>query len=356
MDSNLLQALIRSASNTVVGAQIRRCQEATLSQHGQFLKGRQALWLIYEHYEVDEGKIGWYDLSDLLGVQFSVDAHMQQFMDSWDTVLCNISRLPATEELAILLYRELAKSKVLEYDLAHYRRLPSTDPNKSYHFLYSCARRYLDEQRREKNRASMAKASGNHGAAPIMAAEQRKRSGSGSRPGSKPRSRPTTPNRGRPSSRDKPKSPGFRTPSRDKKPPSRQTSRSPGGTANHKEGICRYYAQGKNCHFGASCMYKHVKPGDSRKPSPKGSSKTSSPVAPVAPIVAVARLVSKKRNANRRVTFHLPAEVITFTVRKLNPYTYHQTKAFSPSSDRLSQVKARVTAMVLAIECGDAER
>ena len=54
--------------------------------------------------------------------------HMQQFMGSWDTALCNISWLPATEALAIVLYRELSKSKVLEYDLAHYKRMSASDP------------------------------------------------------------------------------------------------------------------------------------------------------------------------------------------------------------------------------------
>jgi len=167
-DANLLQAVIKAAAGTVVGSQIRRCQEQLFNQHKKFLKGRQALWLIFEHFKVDEGKIGWYDISDLLSVQFVDDAHLQAFMDNWDAVLCAIAKPPSPDDLAVLLLRELSKSKALEYDIATYRRMSASNPEKTYGFLYSAARRYLDEQRRDKNRASIAKSMNRTGSIPAM--------------------------------------------------------------------------------------------------------------------------------------------------------------------------------------------
>jgi hypothetical protein len=104
LDAKLLAALVRAAQNTVVGGQISRAQEVA-ARKGFFLKGRQALHLIYDYYKVSESQVGVMDLADLISVELRDDGHLQTFIDNWDTVLCGMTKEPAQEDMEVLLIR-----------------------------------------------------------------------------------------------------------------------------------------------------------------------------------------------------------------------------------------------------------
>ncbi len=64
-------------------------------------------------------------------------------------MLVGMTKVPHDEVLEVLFLQQLRKSAVLEQDLAFYDRLDAD--NKSYQFLLSSVRRYLERKRIERS-------------------------------------------------------------------------------------------------------------------------------------------------------------------------------------------------------------
>ncbi len=120
------------------------------ARNGKYLKGRQILFRIYEHFRTAEEEGALYGLEDLMAVNLIHD-DLRTFLASCESVLAGMKQQPWTDVLHVLLLLQLRQSRQLQQDLAYVQH-----GDKSYEFLLSCVRKLLERKRLESNRAEIA--------------------------------------------------------------------------------------------------------------------------------------------------------------------------------------------------------
>ena len=105
------------------------------------LRGRQALWMVYEYYRVNAEAGALFDLSDLLNVKLRDDA-LETFMANWEYVLVGMAVEPSEDTLKVFFLDNLRRCPVMREEINHYDRARVGDPDKCYAYLQACVRRY----------------------------------------------------------------------------------------------------------------------------------------------------------------------------------------------------------------------
>jgi hypothetical protein len=81
-----LGAAITELAKGDLGRQIVKEQEPAARERSAMVSGRQLLWIIYQHFAVDEAAGCLYNITDLMAVRL-VDDQLDSFLHSWDHVL-----------------------------------------------------------------------------------------------------------------------------------------------------------------------------------------------------------------------------------------------------------------------------
>ena len=199
------------------------------AKKGVMVNGLQILWLIYRHYDLEEGLGAVYDIEDLMSLSLSGgERGLESFITSWDYTMSNMTDEPQENLLRYLFHRQVKDLKCIEAEMAAYNRASKGEREHSYQYIMGACRRYLDRTHRESNRQAQRRAAGAPGAQEVDAAAA-------------------------PSAGNTPKK--KRTPSKKQRSGS-VTSAAPAPSDANLRGTCFKWRAGK-CELGNACRYAH---------------------------------------------------------------------------------------------------
>jgi hypothetical protein len=121
------------------------------ASRGKFLKGRQILLLLYQHYQISEVDGQMLDFQDLLAVHM-VGEELRRFMNDWEMTLTGMRKLPEEDVLETLFRRQIQRHPGFREHMAYYERLPVGHEERNYRYLVTLVRRYLETRRRNQLR------------------------------------------------------------------------------------------------------------------------------------------------------------------------------------------------------------
>ena len=90
-----------------VGRQIKLVKKKLQDEAGKplLLKGRQILWLIYQHYRTTEAEGQMLDLQDLMAVRLQHD-DARKFLNDWEMTLQGMREAPTESVLETFFKKE----------------------------------------------------------------------------------------------------------------------------------------------------------------------------------------------------------------------------------------------------------
>ena len=153
LDLKLAAALgpvIRKATNSLTLSV--SLKEGMAAERNRVLKGRQIVWMMYQHFQTNPNMGIVYNITDLSNLQWLGDPSMQSFLYAWYVMVNGMQSTIEESTLRDLLLTKMEKSVALQYDLFYYYRLPDNDPNKSYQYLIESMERYIQRASQQKNR------------------------------------------------------------------------------------------------------------------------------------------------------------------------------------------------------------
>jgi hypothetical protein len=139
---------------------------------GTFVKGRQILKIIFNHFKVSEAEGQVLNFQDLLNVSLQGDK-LRAFMATWDSVLGGMRDVPPEHILEHLFLIQVRKCGAIKEHIAHYDRADIGHPDKNYAYLLRIVRKQIELQRRTQVRDELLGAGG-PGAGKALAAHSDK--------------------------------------------------------------------------------------------------------------------------------------------------------------------------------------
>ena len=157
LDAKLLSAL----TNILTGDFARKVDtyKETEATNHRYVRSRQVLFMMHEHFSTNIKHGATYSLQDLFSVKLKGD-NLRGFISNWDQVMAGIPKVPEINILETLFFNQLKNSKAIAHDLQEYHRAEEGTDKKSYDFLVTAVRRYLDRERLESNRERVARTLG----------------------------------------------------------------------------------------------------------------------------------------------------------------------------------------------------
>ena len=157
LDAKLLSAL----TNILTGDFARKVDtyKETEATNHRYVRGRQVLFMMHEHFSTNIKHGATYSLQDLFSVKLKGD-NLRGFISNWDQVMAGIPKVPEISILETLFFNQVKNSKAIAHDLQEYHRAEEGTDKKSYDFLVTSVRRYLDRERLESNRERVARTLG----------------------------------------------------------------------------------------------------------------------------------------------------------------------------------------------------
>ena len=266
-----LDVILLAAINRIcvgeLGRKINQLIDDKVKKDCTLVRGRQALWVIYDANKTAEDSGAIYDINDLIAVVWLGDAKLQQFLLNWDAVIIGCNGDIPDKQIRALFIERLRYSDKLKHDVAYYDRLKDGHPEKTYNWLHERVEAILHRERMATNREQQSAAHGS-GKGPGAPAKGDYKQTKGD-----PKGGPKDPKKGDPKGLRKgdPKGKGK---GKDKKGGSYASSRSssPGSASGDSapEGglrLCRFWKKG-NCKFGDKCTFRHFY-HENEKPSDK---------------------------------------------------------------------------------------
>ena len=118
------------------------------AKQGLLTKGRQLLYMVYEHFRATDEDGALYDLSDLIRIEWLGDDKIAQFEINWDLVISGCGDEPFDERTCRApLLVQLRKSSQLQHDLAFYdRQVSEGEASKQLFHKALARRRHLSAQ------------------------------------------------------------------------------------------------------------------------------------------------------------------------------------------------------------------
>ena len=157
LDAKLLAAL----TNILTGDFARKVDtyKETEATNKRYVRGRQVLLMMHEHFNTNIKHVATYALQDLSSVKLKGD-NLRGFISNWDQVMAAIPKVPEVSVLETLFFNQVKISKAIAHDLQEYHRAEDGSDKKTYDFLVTAVRRYLDRERLESNRERVARTFG----------------------------------------------------------------------------------------------------------------------------------------------------------------------------------------------------
>ena len=306
LDAKILSAITDKAHGELGREITQKIEE--YARKGKMLRGRQAVWLVYQYMKVSEQAGALYDISDLMGVRLYHDK-LEPFLQSWQAVLTGMRSPPDPETQEVLFYKQLQHSDQLKSEVAHYERHEIGHSDHSYEFLLAAVKRRIQKRRQDKNRKALEAALG--GSKTPAAPAKGKGKGKGICYAFRDRGKcdkddcpyrhetSAAPAKGS-GKRGRSKSPKGKGRGRSNSPKGKGKGRSRERSSSNGDQVCWYFLKG-HCKFGDKCSSKHTKPAapatknknkkkgkgeqtdsdsDSARPEPKAKAKAKSNAAP----------------------------------------------------------------------------
>ncbi|MCP4243100.1 MAG: hypothetical protein GY772_21310, partial [bacterium] len=152
-----LKAAVSAIATKEIARQILQASEEEAEEQ-RTLKGRQALWIVYRHYDINEDAGVVYDFTDLLSVKCLGDDSMQLFLDQWTMVLSSLREQPTVETREYLFAQQLRQSTVLRDQMYYYDCIGKKHDDHCYEFLLKQVRVFIERKRHMRNREDWVRA------------------------------------------------------------------------------------------------------------------------------------------------------------------------------------------------------
>ena len=149
LDAKLLASLTNCAEGDL-GRQIATFKELR-AREDKNVKGRHLLLRFHEYFATSIKHGAIYGLEDLMSVKM-VNDDLKGFINKWDSVLAGMKKEPENSVLEAYFHLAVKRFKPLEHDLALYDRAADGSKERTYDFLITAARAYLERKRLEKMR------------------------------------------------------------------------------------------------------------------------------------------------------------------------------------------------------------
>ena len=150
LDAALCSAIFEIARGELSGTLTLQSRE--LRSKGQLMTGRQALYVLYAEFAIDEERGALYDLSDLMLVKYKSDEHAPRFLNLWLHTVQGLSEKQPENNLMTLLKAQLEHSSALKDDISHFNRLSKGDPERNYDYLIESLKRFVNKTKKNINR------------------------------------------------------------------------------------------------------------------------------------------------------------------------------------------------------------
>ena len=130
--------------------------EAKLEKKGESLNGRQLLFLVYEHYKLQEVDAKLFDFNDLLGVHLKGD-NLVALVNDFEATLDGMAKEPDEDVKCNLFTNQIELSDQLHLDYKLYKKdmLANKTPF-TYQSLLSMVKNYIEEKRKDALKRKMA--------------------------------------------------------------------------------------------------------------------------------------------------------------------------------------------------------
>ena len=92
---------------------------------------------------------------------------IKRFVDEWEMTLSGIRKMPEDDYLEAMFRAQVERHPGLREDIAYYERLRQGHVDKSYGFLMSAARRYIEHKRNHQIKIERARIGGKPSAAAV---------------------------------------------------------------------------------------------------------------------------------------------------------------------------------------------
>ena len=120
----------------------------------RYARGRELLFIIFQHYSTGKTIDMLYSINDLQAIRSKAD-QLENFENTWVSVLNSLAVVPDTQLLEHLYYQQVKGMKLIAEDINHYNRKDFGHPDRSYKFLYESVELQLKIARQEKVRADL---------------------------------------------------------------------------------------------------------------------------------------------------------------------------------------------------------
>ena len=107
LDGKLSAALTKVMTGEL-GRKVNQVKE-TGTKDGVLVRGRQVLWLVYDHYRINDELGLIYDFRDLNSVKMRGDS-LESFLHSWDNVLLGMKKQPDEDILRHMFLEQIRSS------------------------------------------------------------------------------------------------------------------------------------------------------------------------------------------------------------------------------------------------------
>ena len=259
-----LEAKLKKAVEGIAKGQIANkimIQSKALANQRRSLSGRQMLLIVYQEYYTDKDMDPVHTLTALLHIKLFND-DLESFLTAWDDGLLATEQEPLPSYfLAGAFLSKIEFSTRLADDIKRYRRFPKGHPDKTYEYLYSCARSIILTDHQQKLRTAQIRSRHNRKIdrwSPTALTVQEENDDANAlaatdTPGAKPKSTGGPPQRGR--------SPGGRNAHN-----SRSNSGGRDGNSGGDKGrqgssdsnrACHQFFRDGTCSYGDQCKYSH---------------------------------------------------------------------------------------------------
>ena len=156
LDAKLLSAL----ANIRTGDFARNVDtyKETEATNKRYVRGRQVLLMMHEHFSTNIKHGATYALQDRFSVKLKGD-NLRGFISNWNQVMAGIPKVPEVSVLETLFFNQVKNSKAIAHDLQEHHRAEEGSDKKTYEFLVAAVHRYLDRERLQPNRERVARTS-----------------------------------------------------------------------------------------------------------------------------------------------------------------------------------------------------
>ena len=271
LDAKLLSGLTNIAEGDL-GRQIDTFKEVQ-AKSGVPAKGRHVLFMFHQHFATSIKHGSVYDIEDLMSVTL-VNDDLKSFITRWDSVIAGMNMEVEDKWLEAYFHKNIKKFRPLSHDFAIYDRAPEGSAEKTYKFLITSARNYLERKRLDKMRDATKRSlsGGTSSAAPAASSSPKKgpcwKFAKGECNDKNCRFRHETDTS--PSKRGGGKGRGKSRSSSKSSSKSSGRALSPGSRSQ----VCNFWKAGK-CRRGKECAFQHPDDKKPASPAPKDRNKKS---------------------------------------------------------------------------------